>query len=330
MSDALSKIRNILKEDLENLDILIQDNICGTNVLLRSVITHIQKIGGKRIRVLLAMLISKMYGKVDISIIKIVAAIEFIHNATLLHDDVMDCNTNRRGLSSANELWNNKVCILSGDFLLSQAFALIASVDNVKVSMLFAKTSSILIEGEINQLIYNDATNEILDFGKYLSVIEAKTASLFSLSTTVGAIFIGVSDKEVEALGTFGHYLGIAFQIIDDLLDYLGTEEELGKPIGLDYKEKKVTLPLILLRKTLLDDDLEALWLNEIWNVEYSEERLNIVIDYMKNYNIRKLSEKYVEEYVSMARSSLNCVKRFSQFYELLIELSNFVINRNV
>lgn len=328
MNSVLENINNILSEELTQLDNLIKNQILSDTALLNNIIQHIQKMSGKRIRILLALLIAKMYSYKNDPIIKIAAAIDFIHNATLLHDDVIDCNTNRRGLLSANEIWKNKACILAGDFLLSQTFLLISSVNHKKISMLFAQTSSILIEGEINQLIYNNGYE--IDLDKYIAVIGAKTASLFSLATTVGGIFAQADQNEIEALKQFGYSLGIAFQITDDLLDYLGNYEALGKPIGVDYKEKKMTLPLILLKNILLENNLKDVWLDEIWNPEYSEEKLKVVISYMKEYSIKNLVEKYVEEYIRTAKNSLECLKKFDYYYQMLINLTDFIVERNV
>ena len=247
MSNILNKINKILSEKLNNLDEVIKENVFGDNHLLNSVVQHIQKMNGKRIRVLLALLVGKIYNYSGQSLIKVTAAIELIHNATLLHDDVIDNNTKRRGISSANKIWTNKICVLSGDFLLGRAFALISSINNFEISNLMSEASSVLINGEIRQLIYNDSSD--LSYKTYVSIIESKTAMLFSTATMIAPILANTSREEIEALKNFGHYIGIAFQISDDLLDYLGTSKMLGKPIGIDYKEKKMTLPVILLKK---------------------------------------------------------------------------------
>lgn len=325
--NILNEIKSLLEKELIQLDEVIRENAFSKNETLNQIIIHMQKMSGKRIRVLLTLLIGKMYGYLEVPIFKIAGAIEFIHNATLLHDDVIDCNTKRRGLDSANIIWNNKMCILSGDFLLSQAFGMISSVNNSRISQLFSETSSILVEGEMNQLVYNSEEN--VDFARYLSIIEAKTASLFSLSTIVGGIFAQTAEEEIDALRIFGHYLGIAFQIKDDILDYLGTEKELGKPIGVDYREKKMTLPLILLKQYLLDNHLEKVWYEEIWNPDYSDENLKRVIKYMAEYDIKSVCNARLNRYIENAKNSIFCFCRFQDYYIMLIKLLEFVALRD-
>jgi octaprenyl-diphosphate synthase len=329
MSNILNKINKILSDRLNSLDKVIQENVFGENHLLNSVVKHIKKMNGKRIRVLLALLFGKIYNYSGQSLLKVTAAIEFIHNATLLHDDVIDNNTKRRGINSANKIWTNKICVLSGDFLLGRAFALISSINNVEISNLMSEASSVLIDGEIRQLIYNDSND--LNYKTYVSIIESKTAMLFSTATILAPILANAPREEIEALKNFGHYVGIAFQISDDLLDYLGTSKILGKPIGIDCKESKMTLPVILLKKILYENGMQDLWDKELWvKQKYSRVRLKTIIDLMEKYNISNIVMEYMEEYIQLAKNAITILKNKQPYFDLLNELIDFVVSRNV
>jgi len=327
---AINKISKILNPEIIRLNDIIKNNVFGKVDLMNQIIKHIQKMNGKRVRILLMLLISKIYHNESLDILKIAAAIEFIHNATLLHDDVIDNNTRkRRGVKTANKVWNNKVCVLSGDFLLSKSFDLMAQVENHKISSLLAQTSSTIIEGEFNQLIFN--CSDELDYKQYIKIIEDKTAALFSAATSSAAILSDAKQDDLEHLNNFGKYLGIAFQIIDDGLDYFGTNKILGKPIGADFKEKKMTLPTILLKKILYQSDQKDLWANELWaNVKFSRKNLKNIISIMKSYSLYDEIYKYAEEYITLAKQSLEFMRHKGSFYELLMELTDFVLIRRV
>lgn len=330
MMNILGKISKILSHELDKLGEIIKENTFSQVDLLNQIVKHMQKMNGKRVRILLILLIARIYNCNDINISKIAVAIEFIHNATLLHDDVIDNNMGkRRGVNTANKIWNNKLCVLSGDFLLSKSFDLISQVNNMEVSTLLSKSSATIIEGEINQIIFNKSDD--LKYEQYLKIIEAKTAELFSTATSAGAILSGLSNFETENLSNFGKYLGIAFQIIDDGLDYFGTNRTLGKPIGTDYREKKMTLPTILLREKLFKDGKESVWKEGIWvDAKFSRESLKNIISYMKEYSIYDDVHVYAEKYISLAKKSIEFMSDKGSFHELLTELTDFVLIRNV
>ena len=199
--------------------------------------------GGKRLRPLLTLAASDLCNYSGASHIKLAAAIEFIHTATLLHDDVVDESFQRRGKPTANILWDNQSSVLVGDYLFSKSFQLMVETDSLKVLSILADASSTISEGEIIQL--SAVKNIKTDESAYFKIIEGKTAALFAAATEVGAVISNVERKKADALANFGKALGISFQITDDLLDYVGSEEVMGKNIGDDFKEGKVTLPLI-------------------------------------------------------------------------------------
>jgi octaprenyl-diphosphate synthase len=328
--DVISRISKILNPEVIKLNEIIRNNVFGRVDLMNQIIKHIQKMNGKRIRILLMLLISKMYNNDSLDILKIAAAIEFIHNATLLHDDVIDNNLGkRRGVKTANKIWNNKVCVLSGDFLLSKSFDLIAQVENHQISSLLAQTSSTIIEGEVSQLIFN--SSDELNYDQYIKIIEDKTATLFSAATSSSAILSGANLSELNNLRDFGKYLGIAFQIIDDGLDYFGTNKILGKPIGSDFREKKMTLPTILLKKILHENGKEELWRDELWkNIKFSRKSLKNIISVMNDNSLCDEVYLYAQKYILLARKSIEFMKNKGSFYDLLVELTEFVLMRKV
>ena len=328
--NVISKISKILSPEMIRLNEIIKSNVFGRVDLMNEIIKHIQKMNGKRVRILLMFLIAKMHNNESIDILKIAAAIEFIHNATLLHDDVIDNNNGkRRGIKTANRIWNNKICVLSGDFLLSKSFSLIAQVENHKISSLLAQTASTIIEGEVNQLILN--ASDDVNYEQYIKIIEDKTAALFSAATLSAGILSNVRVFELNNLNNFGKYLGIAFQIIDDGLDYFGTNKSLGKPIGTDFKEKKMTLPSMLLKKILYDKGDQDIWKSELWgDAKFSRNSLKKIISIMKEHSLHDEVYKYAEKYVILAKESIESMKCKDSFYELLIELADFVLIRKV
>src|SRR3954453_1647418 len=205
---------------------------------------HIIAAGGKRLRPILALAAARMCGYRGGPHQTLAACVEFIHTATLLHDDVVDDSALRRGEASANVLWGNKPSVLVGDFLFSRAFQLMVMPASLRVLEILSNASAVIAEGEVLQLITSNdtATTELA----YLEVIKGKTAALFSAACEVGAVIADRPKKEQEALSSYGLNLGIAFQLIDDALDYSARQEALGKTVGDDFREGKITLPVIL------------------------------------------------------------------------------------
>lgn len=207
------------------------------------VTAHLVNAGGKRLRPLLTLASAKLFGYTGPYHIHLAAVVEFIHTATLLHDDVVDESTQRRGRPTANRLWDNKSSILVGDYLFSRSFQLMVETGSLRVLDILANASATIAEGEVLQLTASQdlATTE----ETYLKVVRGKTAALFSAATEVGGVIAGAEEAHVTALFAYGDALGIAFQIVDDLLDVVGDAEKTGKNIGDDFRERKLTLPFI-------------------------------------------------------------------------------------
>ena len=249
----LNEIVSFYQADLEKVNQIILENSIGKSDLILEITKNLINSGGKRIRPLLLIICSNLCGSNDKnSFLNLAAAVEMIHTATLLHDDVVDMSEIRRGKKTANSIWDNKSAILVGDYLFSLSFQLMVKSKNLAVLELLAKTSSIIADGEVLQL--QNSHNLNISIEKYFEIIFGKTAVLFSACTEVGALISNVSHEKITAMKNLGKNLGMIFQIIDDILDYSADQKTLGKDIGNDFFEGKVTLPII---KTYQKADLQ-------------------------------------------------------------------------
>lgn len=231
--------------DLKKIDEIILEFSVGKSPLIKEIANHLVSSGGKRIRPIILILAAKMCGsKENSGYNNLGAAVELIHTATLLHDDVVDNSLIRRGKKTSNAIWDNKASILVGDYLFSIAFQLMVKSDDMGILDLLSKASSTMADGEVMQL--ENSSDLAITENKYLEIIFGKTAVLFSAAAEVGALFNKRSELEIKALRDFGKNLGIVFQIVDDMLDYSSKENVLGKDLGNDFFEGKVTLPVIL------------------------------------------------------------------------------------
>ena len=244
-SDALelSAIQVLAADDMAKVDALIRRRLASDVVLVNQIGEHIIAAGGKRLRPLLAMLAARALGYTGHEHHQLAAIIEFIHTATLLHDDVVDESELRRGRKTANALWGNAPSVLVGDFLYSRSFQLMVELDSTEIMRVLADTTNAIAEGEVLQLLH--VRNPDTDETAYLHVIERKTAVLFAAATKLGALLAGADAQTQQALHDYGLQLGFAFQIADDVLDYTADADSLGKNIGDDLAEGKATLPLI-------------------------------------------------------------------------------------
>jgi len=233
----------LIAHDMQAVDQVIGQRLSSGVPLVAQVAQYIIAAGGKRLRPALLLLISGALGCRDEQKYKLAAVVEFIHTATLLHDDVVDESSMRRGNATANETFGNPASVLVGDFLYSRAFQMMVEVQSLRIMDVLADATNIIAEGEVMQLM--NMHNADLDEAGYLQVIRSKTAQLFEASARVGAILSGASSAQEEAAATYGQALGTAFQVIDDVLDYAGDAAVMGKSLGDDLREGKATLPLI-------------------------------------------------------------------------------------
>ena len=239
----LQDIRALVKDDMEAVNALVQDKLKSDVALVNELGHYIVGSGGKRLRPLLVLVSAHAFGYMGRHHINLAAVIEFIHTATLLHDDVVDSSDMRRGQETANSVWGNEASVLVGDFLYSRAFQMMVEVGRVKVMDIMADTTNTIAEGEVQQLL--NCHDPDISEEQYLSVIRSKTAKLFEAGGQLGPVLADAGAAEQEAMARYGMHLGTAFQLIDDVLDYRASPEDTGKNIGDDLAEGKPTLPLI-------------------------------------------------------------------------------------
>lgn len=239
----LAEIQSLVAEDVRAVDTLIQRRLHSDVSLINQLSYYIINSGGKRLRPLLVLLSARALGYTGRQHLDASAIIEFIHTATLLHDDVVDASELRRGRDTANTVWGNEASVLVGDFLYSRAFEMMVEIRSMRIMEIMARATNVIAEGEVMQLLNsNDAdTSE----ESYLEVIHCKTAKLFEAAAQVGAVLAGSSEREEQAMAAYGMHLGAAFQLIDDVLDYSASSEHIGKNVGDDLAAGKPTLPLI-------------------------------------------------------------------------------------
>ncbi|MCG6904578.1 MAG: polyprenyl synthetase family protein [Rhodobacter sp.] len=253
--EALAKA---LAGDLDAVNTLIRARMASEHApRIPEVTAHLVEAGGKRLRPMLTLAAARMCGYDGPYHVHLAATVEFIHTATLLHDDVVDESAQRRGRPTANLLWDNKSSVLVGDYLFSRSFQLMVETGSLRVLDILSNASATIAEGEVLQL--TAAQDLATDEGVYLQVVRGKTAALFSAATEVGGVIAGAPEDQVRALHDYGDALGIAFQIVDDLLDYGGDAAATGKNVGDDFRERKLTLPVIK-AVALADAEERAFW----------------------------------------------------------------------
>lgn len=247
----LQSVFDLCANNMSQVDDHIRNSLESNVVLIRQISEYIISSGGKRLRPMLVVLAAKACGYSGNEHINTAAIIEFIHTATLLHDDVVDESDRRRGNDSAHEVWGNAASVLVGDFLYSRSFQMMVTIDSMRVMKVLSDATNTIAEGEVEQLL--NMHNPEVDQARYFSVIEKKTAKLFEAACQLGAVLAGRADLE-EQMAVFGRQLGMAFQVADDVLDYTSDADTLGKNIGDDLAEGKPTLPLILCREALPEE----------------------------------------------------------------------------
>lgn len=326
--DLIKKIHNYLSDDIKSMNSVIIDSLSVDEDLIRLVSNHLASAGGKRIRPILTMLTAKMYGYNGEKAIRLAAAVEFIHMATLLHDDVVDGSTMRRFLPTANVVWGSKASILVGDFLFSQSFKLIVSTKSLSALEVLSNASAIIAEGEVSQLAQLERKHSVSE-EDYLKIINAKTAELFGASCSSGAIIAG-KESDSNTLREFGLRLGNIFQIADDALDYFSDSKKVGKNVGDDFYEGKITLPLIFLLDKASSDENSKL--DEMFSSDNrSESDFMYVQELMQQYDIKDNIKTYLGQLRYKAEGALLSLDDIvdNQSKKYLQELVGFAISRS-
>jgi octaprenyl-diphosphate synthase len=306
-NDFFTKISQNVAVELELVNKTILDSSEGKAPLISQITDHLVSGGGKRLRPILTILSAKLCGyNSGNRHCNLAAAVELIHSATLLHDDVVDESYLRRGKKTANSIWDNKASILVGDYLLSVAFQLMTKDGSLEVLDVLSKTSGIMADGEVMQLMNSNDLKITQE--KYLEIIASKTAILFSAATKVGAIITNCDEAQKKSLADFGSNLGVAFQIIDDILDYSADEKTLGKKIGDDFFEGKITLPIIITYKKSSDLEksrIKEIFANNLISDEKSNESFVEMMDLIKKHDGIKDSFEKAVFYQKMAIENL-------------------------
>ncbi len=303
MNTPVKSLSNLLKSSLKRVEIEISKNIKDEEKLITLTAGHLIKAKGKKIRPILTLLVSKMLNYKGSADVTLAVCIEFIHNATLLHDDVIDTGKIRRGKLSANQIWGNKVSVLVGDYLLSRAFKLMVKNKSLKLLEILSQTSLILARGQIQDVGNNQNVN--LTEKKYLSIINAKTAELFRISCFLPTIITNQNKKTQKIFNDFGFNFGMAFQLSDDVLDYFGDSSQMGKSVGKDFFEGKVTYPVIHCFKKS-DRKSKKIIAKLFFKRKRSKKDLAIILDLMKKTNTYKSSIEFVRKYAEKAKTNIN------------------------
>ena len=303
MNTPVKSLSNLLKSSLKRVEREISKNIKDEEKLITLTAGHLIKAKGKKIRPLLTLIVSKMLNYKGNADVTLAVCIEFIHNATLLHDDVIDTGKIRRGKLSANQIWGNKVSVLVGDYLLSRAFKLMVKNKSLKLLEILSQTSLILARGQIQDVGNNQNVN--LTEKKYLSIIDAKTAELFRISCFLPTIITDQNKKTQKIFNDFGFNFGMAFQLSDDVLDYFGDSSQMGKSVGKDFFEGKVTYPVIHCFKKS-DKNSKNIIAKLFLKRKRSKKDLAVLLNLMKKTNTYKSSIEFVRKYAEKAKTNIN------------------------
>ena len=303
MNTPVKSLSNLLKSSLKRVEREISNNIKDEEKLITLTAGHLIKAKGTKIRPLLTLIVSKMLNYKGNADVTLAVCIEFIHNATLLHDDVIDTGKIRRGKLSANQIWGNKVSVLVGDYLLSRAFKLMVKNKSLKLLEILSQTSLILARGQIQDVGNNQNVN--LTEKKYLSIIDAKTAELFRISCFLPTIITDQNKKTQKIFNDFGFNFGMAFQLSDDVLDYFGDSSKMGKSVGKDFFEGKVTYPVIHCFKKS-DKKSKKIIAKLFFKRKRSKKDLALILDLMKKTNTYKSSIEFVGKYAEKAKTKIN------------------------
>ncbi len=323
--DSEKKILAKYQSYFEKIDQEVEKALTSRVSLIEEIGGHTLLGGGKRLRPLFFILSCELCGFHDEILYRLSTIFEYIHTASLLHDDVLDNANIRRKKPSANHLWGNHAAVLEGDFLYSKSFCVAVEAGNVSFLKLITNTTTQMAEGQILELLHTNDWNMNRD--TYLDIINAKTAVLISAACAAGGILSSADPKEIEALQKFGHLMGMAFQIMDDLLDYTSDQAVFGKPVGKDIREGKITLPLIYALEGMSDEEKKLI--QELFEQrEPSNEEYQDLIDLVRRNGVLQKVQTDAQKYVDEAAL---CLDGFpdSPARENFLELNRFIIERH-
>jgi octaprenyl-diphosphate synthase len=321
---SIESLVSLVSADMERVNAMILSRTGSDVTMIPEVANHLISSGGKRLRPMLTLAMANLAGYRGDGHVKLAASVEFMHTATLLHDDVVDESDMRRGRIAARIRWGNQASVLVGDFLLGQAFKMMVEVGSLRALDILSSAAAVIAEGEVMQLAAakNTETNE----DEYLAVIRGKTAELFAAACEVGPVIAGRPKAEQAACRSYGMNLGIAFQLIDDALDYGGTSATLGKNVGDDFREGKITLPVVLSFRRGNDDE-RAFWRRALEENEVSDSDLAIAVAIMHRHRALEDTIERARHYGAIARDALELFPK-SAIKDALLETVDFCIAR--
>ena len=324
--DPLAELSLALQDELADVDRLIRSSAESELVeRIGQIAEHLFAAGGKRVRPMLTLAMGRLHGCVGTSHLNLAAALEFIHTTTLLHDDVVDKSSRRRGRPTANLLWDNKSSILVGDYFFARAFQLMVTTKSIDALVILSDTSAIISEAEVLQMARMHGID--LDEATYFKIIEGKTAVLFSAAAKLGALVAGSSEKQGDAAGRFGQALGMSYQIRDDVLDYEGTGAALGKNVGDDFRDRKTTLPVV--RALEHASDKERMFWRRVF--EKGDQRDGDLEHALEIMHSRGILEQVQEEAVRWSTVACNELEEqpMHPIRDTLARVAEFAANRN-
>jgi geranylgeranyl pyrophosphate synthase len=314
-------IFELIRDDLERVERKMREVSSIEYEPLRAALDYLLGSGGKRLRPALVVLSSKFYPADAEKVTSLAAAVETLHTATLIHDDLIDNALLRRGNPTLNALWNSAATVLAGDYLFARAADFAAETKSVRVVSIFAQTLMTICGGELRQIFSSDEGHLARDY--YYQRIYSKTASLFAASTETGAILSGAPEPEVQALRDYGYNLGMAFQIVDDILDFTGDEGELGKPIGSDLRQGIITLPTIYFLEAHPEDKVVA----RVLSRGKSDDEIWAAVEMIKGSGAIESSLAEAKDFAARSRDALSILPR-NEYRQAMLDLTDFVIER--
>lgn len=321
---SIEPLLKLVEADMKRVNTLILSKTGSEVEMIPEVAKHLIDSGGKRLRPMITLAAAQMCGYEGEGHVTLAASVEFMHTATLLHDDVVDQSDMRRGKLAARMLWGNEASVLVGDFLLGQAFRMMVEVGSLEALDVLSHAATVIAEGEVLQL--QTAKNLETTEDEYLEVIRSKTAALFAAAAEVGPIIANQSPATINGLRSYGNNLGLAFQLIDDALDYGGNAGDLGKNTGDDFREGKVTLPVLLAYRRGSDEERQF-WHDAVVEGKTDDERLKQAMEILVKHDAISDTVARARHYVEMARDALGTLPD-SDHKDALIEVLEFCVSR--
>jgi len=323
--DYLSLIKAPIESEFNDFTQLFKESLNYNDSLLSKALSHIRKRGGKRMRPILMLLMAKAYGEISMITQHSAIGFELLHTASLVHDDVVDESSERRGQASVNASFDNKVAVLVGDYIISSALLHVSYTQNTRIIQNLAELGRTLAAGEILQL--SNIQNQVLSEEVYYNVIRKKTAALFESCAAIGALSAGASDDDIKKAAEFGSNLGIMFQIRDDIFDYFDSKD-IGKPTGNDMLEGKLTLPVIYALNNSNDESMHTL-AKKVKSGNINSEEIAVLVAFTKQQGGIDYAEKKMEDFSILCKNYINENVKSTSIIESLTAYVDYVVQRN-